>query len=105
MEEKRFRKRMYANEYAAYSDYPLFTIKCWCKDGTIPCDRIGRKYLIDVQEADFALKERRGAVLISVPIQPQKEMAIRVPRCKQPKKIDGKKSEFLQEIEKLKKKA
>ncbi|MBP2631442.1 MAG: hypothetical protein H6Q70_2070 [Firmicutes bacterium] len=50
---------MYASEYATHSGYPLLTIKTFCKDGILPYDRIGRKYLIDVAIADEILKNRR----------------------------------------------
>ena len=64
MEEKTFKKKMYANEYAAYSGYPLITVKNWCKDGTIPCDQLGRRYLIDVKETDMVLAKNRNKKML-----------------------------------------
>lgn len=49
---------MYANEYAKYSGYPLLTIKNFCKEGILPHDLNGRKYLINVAMADEVLKKR-----------------------------------------------
>lgn len=49
---------MFAADYAKHSGYPLVTIKNYCKSGIIPHDRLGRKYLINVDLADKALLER-----------------------------------------------
>jgi len=49
---------MYAAEYAMHSGYPLITIKKYCKAGILPCDRLGRKYLINVELADQAILKR-----------------------------------------------
>lgn len=49
---------MFAADYAKHSGYPLVTIKTYCKTGVIPHDRLGRKYLINVELADKALLAR-----------------------------------------------
>lgn len=49
---------MFAAEYAKHSGYPLVTIKKYCKAGILPCDRLGRKYLINVELADQAILNR-----------------------------------------------
>lgn len=51
-------KNMYANEYATYSGYPAVTIKNFCKDGVLPYERIGSKYLINPELADPILLNR-----------------------------------------------
>lgn len=57
---------MYANQYAQHKGYPLTTIKKFCKAGIIPCERIGRKYLINVELADQVLLERLQAPKIDM---------------------------------------
>lgn len=61
-------KLMYANEYAKYSGYPTLTIKKYCRDGVIPCDRIGRKYLINPDLADKTLLERMNQNVQKSPV-------------------------------------
>jgi len=91
-------KRMYANEYAEYASYPLVTVKNWCKMGIIPHDRIGRKYLIDVSDADRALAERRH----QAPVQPIKNVIpIKAIRQHRQSATPKKKSNYLEQLKKL----
>ena len=91
-------KRMYAKEYAEYAGYPLITVKTWCKMGIIPHDRIGRKYLIDVGDADRILAERRN----QAPVQPIKNV-IPIKSIRQRRQVTapGKKSDYLEQLKKL----
>lgn len=91
-------KRMYANEYAEYAGYPLAAVKNWCKLGIIPHDRIGRKYLIDADDADQTLADRRH----HVPEQPIKNIIpIKAVRQYREDRRLGKKSNYLEQLKQL----
>lgn len=91
-------KRMYAKEYAEYAGYPLATVKNWCKQGIIPHDRIGRKYLIDADDADQTLADRRHRV----PEQPIKNVIpLQTVRRQRTAHSTGKKSDYLEQLKKL----
>lgn len=91
-------KRMYAKEYAEYAGYPLVTVKNWCKMGIIPHDKIGRKYLIDVSDADQVLSERRH----QPPVQPIKNVIpIKAIRQNRQTAVVGKNSDYLKQLKKL----
>jgi len=91
-------KRMYAKEYAEHAGYPLVTVKNWCKMGIIPHDRIGRKYLIDANNADQVLAERRN----QAPVQSIKNV-IPIKAIRQHRKVSvsAKKSDYLEQLKKL----
>lgn len=48
---------MNAKNYAMSSGLPVDTVRRFCRDGTLPCLRAGRVYLINTEQAAKVLEE------------------------------------------------
>lgn len=89
---------MYAREYASARGYPYPTVLRWCREGALPSLPIGgKKYWIDPEEADKAIKDMKVAPKHT----PRQQEVIKQKQQVQSKSPEKSKLTFLEQLKQI----